>query len=72
MSVVAALEPSLRPMRRVVINNEDSAFAETLSAMVTSLGYDVTISADARSSYTFDLSDDDIVFLDVLMPNSSG
>jgi DNA-binding NtrC family response regulator len=40
--------------------------------MIGSLGHEVTISTDARSSYTFDLNDDDIVFLDVLMPNTSG
>jgi DNA-binding NtrC family response regulator len=40
--------------------------------MVLSLGYEVTVSPDARSSDTFDLTDDDVVFLDVLMPNSSG
>ena len=63
---------ALRPMRRIVIVDDDPAFVETLSAMVLSLGYDVTISTDARSSYTLDLTDDDIVFLDVLMPNLSG
>ena len=59
-------------MRRIVIIDDEPAFVETLSAMVLSLGYDVTVSTDARSSYTFDLTDDDIVFLDVLMPNKSG
>ena len=47
--MVAVIEPSLRPMRRVVIIDDEAAFAETLSAMVNSLGYDVTISTDARS-----------------------
>ena len=59
-------------MRRIVIIDDDSAFVETLSAMVLSLGYEVTISPDARSNDTFELTDDDIVFLDVLMPNFSG
>jgi CheY-like chemotaxis protein len=40
--------------------------------MVKSFGYDVTVSTDARSSYTFELENADIVFLDVLMPNVSG
>jgi two-component system, LuxR family, response regulator FixJ len=62
----------LRPLRRIVIVDDDPAFVETLSSMVLSLGYDVTVSTDARSSYTLDLTDDDIVFLDVLMPNFSG
>ena len=48
------------------------AFAETLTKMVKSLGFDVTVSTDARSSYTFELKTSDIVFVDVLMPNVSG
>ena len=52
---------ALRPKRRIVIIGDEAAYAETLSAMVFSVGYDVTISTDARSSYTLDLTDDDIV-----------
>ena len=61
-----------RPMRRVVVIDDLPAFAETLAAMLDSLGYRVTVSTDARSSDTFDLNDDDIVFVDVLMPHISG
>lgn len=57
-------------MRRIVIIEDDPAFALTLSRMLSNLGYGDTISRDA--SYTFDLNDDDVVFLDVLMPNTSG
>ena len=38
--------------------------------MLSSKGYGDTVSADA--SYVFDLNDDDVAFLDVLMPNTSG
>ena len=58
--------------RRVVIIDDEAAFAETLTKMVRSLGFDVTVSTDARSSYTFDLKNSDVVFVDVLMPNVSG
>lgn len=68
--MVAVLEPSLRPMRRIVIIDDEPAFAHTLTKMLSSLRYEITIATDA--SYTFDLSDDDIVFLDVLMPDTSG
>jgi len=40
--------------------------------MVKSLGYDATISTDARPSYTFELKSSDVVFVDVLMPDVSG
>ncbi len=58
--------------RRVVIIDDEAAFAETLTRMVKSLGFEVTVSTDARSSYTFELKNSDIVFVDVLMPNVSG
>lgn len=32
----------------------------------------VSVSTDARSSYSLDLEEDDIMFLDVMMPNTSG
>jgi DNA-binding NtrC family response regulator len=40
--------------------------------MLSSLDYEVAASTDSSSSSTFDISDDDVVFLDVLMPNTSG
>lgn len=58
--------------RRVVIIDDEAAFAETLTKMVKGLGFEVTVSTDARSSYTFELKSSDIVFVDVLMPNVSG
>ena len=58
--------------RRVIIIDDEAAFAKALTRIVNSLGYEVTVSTDARSSYTFDLKSSDIVFVDVLMPNVSG
>ena len=58
--------------RRVVIIDDEPAFAETLTKMVKSLGFEVTVSTDARSSYIFALENSDFVFVDVLMPNVSG
>jgi CheY-like chemotaxis protein len=64
--------PSMGAKRRVVIIDDEPAFAETLTKMVKSLGFEVTVSTDARSSYTFALENTDVVFVDVLMPNVSG
>lgn len=61
-----------RPIRRIVIIDDEPAFAETLAVMLDSLGHQVTVSTDARSRYTFDLEDDDIIFVDVMMPHISG
>lgn len=64
--------PSVGASRRVVIIDDEAAFAETLTKMVKSFGFDVTVATDARSSYALVLEDTDIVFVDVLMPNVSG
>jgi DNA-binding NtrC family response regulator len=58
--------------RRVVIIDDEPAFAEILTKLVSDLGFEVTVATDARSSYTFELKNSDIVFVDVLMPNVSG
>jgi DNA-binding NtrC family response regulator len=64
--------PTMGAKRRVVIIDDEPAFAEALTKMVKSLGFEVTVSTDARSSYTFELKTSDVVFVDVLMPNVSG
>ncbi|MDP1699923.1 MAG: response regulator [Aestuariivirga sp.] len=64
--------PSTGAKRRVVIIDDEAAFAETLTKIVKSFGFDVTVSTDARSSYTFELKTSDVVFVDVLMPNVTG
>ncbi len=64
--------PSVGAKRRVVIIDDEPAFAETLTKMVSDLGFEVTVATDARSSYTFELKNSDVVFVDVMMPNVSG
>jgi DNA-binding NtrC family response regulator len=64
--------PSMGTKRRVVIIDDEPAFAEILTKLVSDLGFEVTVATDARSSYTFELKNSDIVFVDVLMPNVSG
>jgi len=64
--------PRMGNKRRIVIIDDEAAFAVALTKMVSAFGYDVTVSTDARSSYTFELKSSDIVFVDVLMPNVSG
>ena len=63
---------SSRSKRRVVIIDDEPAFVETLTKMLSGLSYEVKVSKDSKSSSTFDISDDDIVFLDVLMPHTPG
>ena len=64
------IEPSVRPARRIIILEDELAFAQTLRKMLTTLGYEVVIAINA--DYSFELLDEDIIFLDVLMPDTSG
>jgi DNA-binding NtrC family response regulator len=60
------------PKRRVVIIDDDPAFAGVLTRMVGSLGHDAMVKGDSSASHTYELRDDDIVFVDLLMPKVSG
>ena len=60
------------PKRRVVIIDDDRDFAVVLTRMVGSLGHDVMVKGDSSASHTYEVRDDDIVFVDLLMPKVSG
>lgn len=58
--------------RRVVIIDDDPALAGILTALVGSLGHDVIVKQDSSASHTYEVRDDDIVFVDMVMPRTSG
>ena len=58
------------PKRRVV--DDDPAFAEVLTNLVGSLGHAALVKSDPRISDTYEIRDDDIVFVDILMPHVNG
>jgi len=60
------------PKRRVVIIDDDRDFAVVLTRMVGSLGHEVVVKGDSSASHTYEVRDDDIVFVDLLMPKVSG
>jgi CheY-like chemotaxis protein len=60
------------PKRRVVIIDDDPAFAEVLTNLVGSLGHAALVKSDPRISDTYEIRDDDIVFVDILMPHVNG
>lgn len=64
--------PSGKRKRRVVIIDDEPAFSKFLAKIVSDLGYDVMVSTDARSSYTYELRPSDIAFVDIQMPNVDG
>jgi DNA-binding NtrC family response regulator len=65
-------QPSLHQTRRVVIIDDEPALGKLLTKMVSSLGHDVVFKADTRASHTYEIRDNDIVFVDVLMPHVNG
>lgn len=62
----------LAPKHRVVIIDDDPAFAGALTTLVGRLGHDVMVNLDSSASHTYELRDDDIVFLDMQMPRVNG
>ncbi len=64
--------PPGKRKRRIVIIDDEPAFSKLLAKMVGELGYDVMVSTDARSSYTYELRQSDIVFVDIQMPHVDG
>ena len=58
--------------RRVVISDDDPAFAELLTTLVGGLGHDAVVKQDSSASHTYEVRDDDIVFVDMVMPKVSG
>lgn len=74
-----ARKPAPEPMnrkfarkRRVVIIDDDVQLAGILTALVGSLGHDVIVKQDSSASHTYEVRDDDIVFVDMVMPKVSG
>jgi len=59
-------------VRRAIIIDDEPAFVATLTKMLESLGFEVKVSTDARSSQTYEIRDSYIVFVDALMPHVSG
>ena len=58
--------------RRVVIIDDDSAFAGVLTKMVDSLGHEAIVKLDPRTSDTYEVRDTDVIFVDILMPHVNG
>ncbi len=58
--------------RRVVIIDDDVMLARLLTTLVGSLGHDVVVKHDSSASHTYEVRDDDIVFVDMLMPKVNG
>ena len=63
---------NLKRTRRIVIIDDEPAFSKLLTKIVSELGYEVMVSTDPRSTFTYQLRDSDIVFVDIQMPHVDG
>lgn len=61
-----------KPKQRIIVIDDVPALAETLSRMLSSMGHQVMVWTDAGSRHIFDFEDNDIIFVDVMMPRVSG
>ena len=63
---------ALRPARRVLVIDDEASFCRFMARLITSLGYEVTTTCQARCAYLDELKEPDIVFIDMMMPDMDG
>lgn len=63
---------SLRPARRVLVIDDEAAFCRFMARLISSLGYEVTTTCQAKCAYLDELKEPDIVFIDMVMPDMDG
>lgn len=64
--------PDLRPARRVLVIDDEASFCRFMARLITSLGYEVTTTCQAKCAYLDELKETDIVFIDMVMPEMDG
>lgn len=63
---------ALRPARRVLVIDDEASFCRFMARLISSLGYEVTTTCQARCAYLDELKESDIVFIDMIMPDMNG
>ena len=63
---------ALRPARRVLVIDDEAAFCRFMARLISSLGYEVTTTCQAKCAYLDELKEPDIVFIDMMMPEMDG
>ena len=62
----------LMPARKVLVIDDDEAFCILLATMLSNLGYKVMTSNKAQSVGLDEMTEADIIFLDMMMPGMNG
>ena len=61
-----------RPARRVLVIDDEASFCRFMARLISSLGYEVTATCQAKCAYLDELKEPDIVFIDMMMPDMDG
>jgi CheY-like chemotaxis protein len=63
---------ALRPARRVLVIDDEASFCRFMARLISSLGYEVTTTCQAKCAYLDELKEPDLVFIDMMMPDMNG
>lgn len=64
--------PKLRAARKVLVIDDDERFCVLLSRMLSDCGYKVIASNRTKSDNLFEMTEEDIIFVDMIMPGVNG
>jgi DNA-binding NtrC family response regulator len=64
--------PKLRAARKVLVIDDDERFCVLLSRMLSDCGYKVIANNRTNSDNLFEMTEEDIIFVDMIMPGVNG
>ena len=64
--------PKLMAARKVHVIDDDPSLCMVLETMLNGLGYDVATHTKARSDLLHEMSEPDVLFIDMIMPGTNG
>jgi CheY-like chemotaxis protein len=64
--------PKLRLARKVLVIDDEEAFCLLMTRMISKLGYKVMTSNQAKSVHLNEMTESDIIFIDMMMPEMDG
>jgi CheY-like chemotaxis protein len=70
--MMAETLPTLRPARRVLVIDDEEALCVLLARMLGKWGYKVITSNLAKSAHLEEMTESDIIFIDMKMPEMDG
>ncbi len=68
---ISKAKPKLRTVRKVHVIDDDPSLCMALERMLTELGYDVTTHTKARSELLHEVTEADLLFIDMIMPGTN-